>query len=223
MPKISPFIVKTSMKLNGGIRLAILWYTWHSPHEGRPGGPPTPRKWKFLIWPSSGPDQYKFILWYKVSFLWKFEQVWSTLRGGLDWSGILWHPRHLHSLNLYFGLDMHFWRNTPLKFIQVATPVGHNVVYSLKSALTEKISAHPDTATWGCIFAFLDHILHRWHHWYTRCNPKTCAIRFSEWQVIFGPSFMVTQQYLVLVWADLHLFWTILIALFGSNIFSSDM
>ena len=30
------------------------------------------------------------------------------------------------------------------------------------------------------------------------------------WQVIFGPSFKVTEQYLVLVLADLHLFWTIL-------------
>ena len=37
--------------------------------------------------------------------------------------------------------------------------------------------------------------------------------------MIFGPSFMVTEQYLVLVWADLHLFWTILTALLG-QIFS---
>ena len=35
---------------------------------------------------------------------------------------------------------------------------------------------------------------------------STHAIRLSEWQVIVGPSFMVTDQYLVLVWADLHLF-----------------
>ena len=178
---------------------------------------------KFPIWPSSGPDQYKCILCYKLSFLWKFQPDWSTLRGGLDWSGILWHPRYLHSLNLYFGLDMHFSRNTLLKFIQVATPVGHNMVYNLKSALTEKISAYPHIATWGCIFAFLDPICHRWHHWYTRCNPQICAIRFSMCQVIFWPSFMVTEQYLVLVWADLHLFWTILTAIFGLNIFCSDM
>ena len=149
--------------------------------------------------------------------------TWSTLKGGFDWSGILWHPRHLHSLNLHFGLDMHFWRNTLLKFIQVATPVGHNMVYNLKPAFTEKISAYPEPASWGCIFGFLDPISHIWHHWYTRCNPETCAIGFSGWQVIFGPSFMVTEQYLVLVWADLHLFWTILTALFGLNIFCSDM
>ena len=186
--------------------------------RGGQGAPHTPEM-KFLICPSSGPDQYKFILWHKLSFLWKFQQDWSTLRAGLDWSGILWYPRHLHSLNLYFGLDMHFWRNTLLKFIQVATPVGHNMVYNLKPALTEKISAYPETASWGCIFGFLDPISHIWHHWYTRCNPETCAIRFSGWQVIFGPSFMATEQYLVLVWADLHLFWTILTALFGLYIF----
>ena len=197
-------------------------YLTFPPLRGGQGAPHTP-KMKFLIWPSSGPDQYKFILWYKLSFLWKFQQDWSTLRGGLDWSGILWYPRHLHSLKLYFGLDMHFWRNTPLKSIQVATPVGHSMVYSLKSALTEKISAYPETANWGCIFALPEPILHRWRHCYTRCNPKTCAVRFSEWQVIFGPSFMVTEQYLVLVLADLHLFWTILTAICGLNIFCSDM
>ena len=224
MPKISPFIVKTGIKLNKGFRLAILWYTWHSPPPVRGGqGPPHTPELKFLMWPSSGPDQYKFILWYKLSFLWKFQQDWPTLRGGLDWSGILWYSRHLHSLDLYFGLDMHFSRNTLLKSIQVATPVGHNMVYNLKSALTEKISACPDIATWGCIFAFLDPILHRWHHWYNRCNPETCAVRFSMCQVIFGPSFLVTEQYLVLVWADLHLFYTIFTAIFALNIFCSDM
>ena len=194
-----------------------------SPVGGGQGLPPTPRKMKFLIWLSSRPGQYKFILWYKLSFLWKFQQDWPTLRGGLDWSGILWNPRHLHSLNLYFGLDMHFLKKTLVKFTSVASPVGLNMVYSLKSALIEKISAHPDAATWSCIFAFLESIWHRWHHWYTRCNPKTYAIRFSMWQVIIGPSFMVTEQYLVLVWADLHLFWTILTAIFGLYIFCSDM
>ena len=99
--------------------------------------PPTPEL-KLLIWTSSGPDQYKFILWYNLSFLWKFKPAWSTLRGGLNWSFTLWHPRYLHSLNLYFGLDINFWRNTLLKFIQVATPVGDNMVYKHNSALMRK-------------------------------------------------------------------------------------
>ena len=142
-------------------------------------GPPNTPEMKFPIWPSSGPDQYKFILWYKLSFLWKVQQDWSTLKGGFDWSGILWHPRHLHSLNLHFGLDMHFWRNTLLKFIQVATPVGHNMVYNLKPAFTEKISAYPEPASWGCIFGFLDPISHIWHHWYTRCNPENLCNRIQ--------------------------------------------
>ena len=111
------------------------------------GSTPTPTpELKFLIWPSCGPDQYKFILWYKLSFLWKFQPDWSTLRGGLNWSGMLWHPRYLHSLNLYFGLDINFWRNTLLKFMQVATPVGDNMVYQHNSALIEKILAYPGTA-----------------------------------------------------------------------------
>ena len=197
-------------------------YLTFPPMRGGQGAPHTPEM-KFLMWPSSVPDQYKFILWYKLSFLWKFQPDWSTLRGGLDWSGILWPPRYLHSLNLYFGLDIHFWRNTLLKFIQVATPVGDNMVYSHNCALIEKISAYSDTATRGCIFAYLDPILHQWHHWYTRCNSKTCAIRLSVCQVMFWPSCMVTEQYLVLVWADLHVFWTILTAIFGFNIFCSDM
>ena len=149
-----------------------------SPHEGRPTQHP-------------GTEIPNMALELQIHDInWVFCENFS--KTGLDWSGILWYPCHLHSLNLYFGLDMHFWRNTLLKFIQVATPVGHSMVYSLKSALTEKISAFPETATWGCIFALLYHILHRWDHWYTRCNPKTCAIRFSKWQVIWGPSFMVT-------------------------------
>ena len=104
-----------------------------SPMRGCQGAPHTPEM-KFLIWLSSGPDQYKFILWHKLSFLWKFQQDWSNLRGGFDWSGHFMTSSPPTLPGLYFGLDMHFWRNTPLKFIQVATPAGHNMVYSLKSA-----------------------------------------------------------------------------------------
>ena len=140
-------MIRISMKLNWGFILAILWYTWHLP----PGGghrapPPTPRKLKFLKCPSSWPAQYKFILWYKLSFLWKFQPDWPTLRGVLGWSGILWIPRQLHSLNLHFGLDVNFSNSTLLKFISVATPVGNNMVFNLESTLIENISAFPDTA-----------------------------------------------------------------------------
>ena len=185
--------------------------------------PPTPRKLKFLKCPSSWPAQYKFILWYKLSFLWKFQPDWPTLRGVLGWSGILWIPRQLHSLNLHFGLDVNFSNNTLLKFISVATPVGNNMVFNLESTLIENISAFPDTAICGCILAFLDHIWRIWHHWYTRCNPKTYAIRFSAWQVILGPNFRLIDQHLVLVWADLHLFWAVFTTFFGCNNFWSDM
>ena len=140
------------------------------------------------------------------------------------WFWLIWHFYDiLATYTPWIRLDMHFWRNTLLKFIQVATPVGHNMVYNLKPAFAEKISAYPEPASWGCIITYLDPILHQWHHWYTRCNPETCAIRLSMCQVISWPNWMLTEQYLVLVWADLHLFWTILTALFGLNIFCSDM
>ena len=179
--------------------------------------PPTPRKLKFLKYHSSRPGLYKFILWYKLSFLWKFQPDWPTLRGGLGWSGILPIPRQLHSLNLHFGLHMYFWGNTLLKFISVTTPVWINMVFNLESTLIENISAFPDTAICGCTVAFLDHIWRIWHHWYTRCNPKTCAVRFSMWQVIFGPNLRLIDQHLVLVWADLHLFLSIFTTIFGRD------
>ena len=167
----------------GNIMIYLKFSTWGC------HGAPTPRKLKFLEWLSSGPAQYKIILWYKLSFLWKFQQDWPTLRGVLGWSGILWIPRQLHSLNLHFGLDMNFWNNTLLKFTSVATPVGNNKVFNLESTLIENISAFPDAAICSCILAFLDHIWRISHHWYIRCNLKTYAIRFSEWQVIFWAKF----------------------------------
>ena len=167
----------------GNIMIYLKFSTWGC------YGAPTPRKLKFLEWLSSGPAQYKIILWYKLSFLWKFQQDWPTLRGVLGWSGILWIPRQLHSLNLHFGLDMNFWNNTLLKFTSVATPVGNNMVFNLESTLIENISAFPDAAICSCILAFRDHIRRISHHWYIRCNLKTYAIRFSEWQIIFWAKF----------------------------------
>ena len=167
----------------GNIMIYLKFFTWGG------HGAPTPRKLKFLKWLSSGPAQYKIILWYKLSFLWKFQQDWPTLRGVLGWCGILWIPRQLHSLNLHFGLDMNFWNNTLLKFTSVATPVGNNMVFNLESTLIENISAFPDAAICSCILAFLDHIWRISHHWYIRCNLKTYAIRFSEWQIIFWAKF----------------------------------
>ena len=184
---------------------------------------PQPPELKFLMWPSSRRDQQKFILGYKLSFLWKFQPDWPTLRGGLHWSGILWHSRYLHSQNLYFGLDMYFWENTPPKFTLVATPVAENMVSSLKLALIKKIPAYPDAATRGYIHGFLGPISHKWHHWYSWCNPKTYAIRFSRCQVISWPNLMVTEKHLVLVWGDLHVFLTNITAILDTNNFCSDM
>ena len=136
------------------------------------------------------PAQYKFILWYKLSFLWKFQPDWPTLRGVLGWSGILWlpSPTALPEPAL-LGWIWIFSKNKLLKFISGATPVGNNMVFNLESTLIENISAFPYTAICDCIFAFLDHIWHIRHHWYIRCNPKTYAIRFSVWQAIFWAKF----------------------------------
>ena len=54
--------------------------------------------------------------------------------------------------------------------------------------------------------------------WDTRCNPKTYAVRFSMWQVIFRSNFRLIDQYLVLVWAELHIFWLYLEQYFGGII-----
>ena len=220
-PKISILIFRICIKLNLGFILAILWYFWHYTSEGVMGPPHTP-KIEILKWPSSVPAQYKFILWYKLSFLWKFQPDWPTLRGVLGWSGILWLPRQLHSLNLHFGLDMNFSKNKLLKFISGATPVGNNMVFNLESTLIENISAFPYTAICDCIFAFLDHIWHIRHHWYIRCNPKTYAIRFSVWQAIFGPNFRLIDQHLVLVWL-IYIYFGYFTTIFGWNIFCSEM
>ena len=81
------------------------------------------------------------------------------------------------------------------------------MVFNLESTLIENIPAFPDIAIWGCIFAFLEPIWHIWHHWYTRCNLKTYAVRFSMWQVIFRPNFRLIEQHLVLVWLIYIYFW----------------
>ena len=209
---MSSFIFKTSLKLNKGFKLSTLWYIWLLPPIGGGGGEPDqphPPELKFLIWPSSRRDQQKSILGYKLSFLWKFQPDLPTLRGGLNWSGILWHPRYLHSLNLHFGLDMYFWENTLPNFTLVATPVAENMVSSLRLALIEKIPAYPDAAPRGYIHGFLEPISHKWPHWNSWCNPKTYAIRFRMCQVVFWPNLMVTDQYLVLVWLIYMYLWPI--------------
>ena len=70
----------------GNIMIFLTLHIW-----GGHGAPHTP-KIEILKWPSSVPAQYKFILWYKLSFLWKFQPDWPTLRGVLGWSGIFMTP-----------------------------------------------------------------------------------------------------------------------------------
>ena len=41
---------------------------------------------------------------------------------------------------------------------------------------------------------------------------------FSMWQVIFRPNFRLIDQYLVLVWAELHIFLAIFRTIFGGII-----
>ena len=60
------------------------------------------------------------------------------------------------------------------------------------------------------ITGLLELIYHTNNHCYTGCNSETYAIRFSIRHLIFWPNFRIIDQYMVLVWADLHLFLTIL-------------
>ena len=76
------------MKLIFDFRFDTFWYTWHNLHDGGRPDQPHPPELKFLIWLLSGSDQCSFILWYKLSFLWKFEPDTTTLRGVLDWFAI---------------------------------------------------------------------------------------------------------------------------------------
>ena len=131
----------------GNIMIFLTLHIW-----GGHGAPPHPENSNSKSDPRVCQPNTNSILWYKLSFLWKFQPDWPTLRGVLGWSGILWLPRQLHSLNLHFGLDTNFSKNKLLKFISGATPVGNNMVFNLESTLIENISAFPYTAICDCIF-----------------------------------------------------------------------
>ena len=55
-----------------------------TPHKGGADQAHTP-KLKFQIWPWSLSDKCNLILWWKLSFLWKFEPDPTHLRGVLSW------------------------------------------------------------------------------------------------------------------------------------------
>ena len=202
---ISLFISKSCKKLNKGFRFTRLWYIWHPPLLGGTGQPHPPEL-KFLISPLRSWDQCNFIYCCKLSILWKCEQDWTTLRGVLGWSGISLYPRHLHSQYMYFGLNMYFLNNTLLNSLLLVPSLALQVVYWLTCALLgkfwEHLNPHPATPITG----LLELICHTNNHCYTGCNSETYAIRFSMHQLIFWPNFRIIDQYLVLVWADMHLF-----------------
>ena len=158
--KISLFIFKTCKKLNKGFRFTRLWYIWHPPLLGGTGQPHPPEL-KFLISPLRSWDQCNFIYCCKLSILWKCEQDWTTLRGVLGWSGISLYPRHLHSQYMYFGLNMHFLKNTLLNSLLLVPSLALQVVYWLTCALLGKFWEHlnppPATPITGPIGAHMSH------------------------------------------------------------------
>ena len=172
--------------------------------------PASPPELKSLISPLRSWDQCNFIHCCKLSILWKFEQDWTTLRGVVDWSAISLYPRHLHSQYMYFGLNLYLLSNTLLNSLLLVPTLAHQVVYWLICAFfasSEIILTNPSTTP---ITVLLEPICHTNSHCYTGCNSETYAIRFSMHQLIFWPNFRIIDQYLVLVWADLHLVLTIL-------------
>ena len=112
-----------------------------SPLWGGADQPHTP-KLKFLISPLRSSDQCNFILWWKLSILWKFEQDWSALRGVLGWSTIWLYPRYLHSQYMYFVLNMYFLSNTLLNSLLEMPTLTHQMVYCLTYALVCKFWEH---------------------------------------------------------------------------------
>ena len=223
---MSSFLIKTCLKLNKCFRLTTIWYTWNYPSWGGGGGGAdqvhTPEL-KFQIWLSSGSDKCNLILWWKLSSLWKSEPDPTNLRGALSWISSLWYPRYMHSQYMYFELGMYFLMNTLLISLLVAPTLAQNMVYSLSSALLVKIWANLKAPPRRRNTGLLGSIYYTSNHCYTGCNFKTYAVRFSRLQTIFWPNFRIIDQHLLLIWADLHVFDTILTAIFGLNNFCSDM
>ena len=120
------------------------------------------------------------------------------------------YPRHLHSQYMYFGLNMYFLSNTLPNSLLLVPTLAHQVAYWLTSALLGKFWEHLNPPPATPITGLLELISHTNNHCYTGCNSETYAIRFSIRQLIFWPSFRIIDQYLVLVWADWHLFLAIL-------------
>ena len=75
-------------------------------------------------------------------------------------------------------------------------PIGQNM---------SKLKAPPRRRITG----LLGPIYHTSNHCYTGCNSKTYAVRFSRLQTISWPNFRIIDQHLLLIWADLHVFYTI--------------
>ena len=80
-PNISSIIVKTYTKLKKSFRLVVLGYTWYFLIWGGLSLAPNPRNLKFLIGFLSKSSQYNINVWYELSFLWKSEPDWWSLRG----------------------------------------------------------------------------------------------------------------------------------------------
>ena len=220
---MSSFLIKTCLKFHKCSRLTTIWYTWNYPSwgGGRPG--PLPEKLKFQIWPLSLSDKCNLILWWKLSFLWKSEPDPTHLRGVLSWFSCWWYPRYMHSQYMYFELGMYFLMNTLLISLLVVPTLAKNMVYSLTSALLVKIWANLKAPPRRRITGLLGPLYLTSNHCYTGCNSKTYAVRFSRLLTIFLPNFRIIDQHLLLSWADLHVFYTILTAIFGLNNFCSDM
>ena len=120
----------------------------------------------------------------------------------------------MHSQYMYFELGMYFLMNTLLISLLVVPTLAKNMVYSLTSALLVKIWANlkapPEgelQACWGpyttpVITAILDVIL------------KPMQSDSVGYWLFFLPNFRIIDQHLLLIWADLHVFYTI----FNSNI-----
>ena len=184
-PNISSIIVKTYTKLKKSFRLGCIRIYLIFPNLRGLSLAPNPRNLKFLIGFLSKSSQYNINVWYELSFLWKSEPDWWSLRGVLNWCAIWSPPRYLHFQYMYFGPVMYFLRNILVESHLVAPSLANNMVFSLKFVLLCQISVYLNAAPQKRMWGQLKPILPNYRYCCIRCNFKpvqsdsVCATLYS--------------------------------------------
>ena len=188
---------------------------------GRPG--PHPEKLEIPNMALEFVRQMQFNSMVETEFPVKIWARSNPFKGCFELIFLLMVPS-LHALPIHVFWAWYVFLNEYTTYFSFVVPtLAKNMVYSLTSALLVKIWANLKAPPRRRITGLLGPIYHTSNHCYTGCNSKTYAVRFSSLQTIFLPNFRIIDQHLLLIWADLHVFYTILTAIFGLNNLCSDM